>query len=180
MRRMMLVAAAVGALGLAHADFPVVQGGQAKCQIVLGKGAQPVEQDAAADLARCLQAMTGVAVPLVAEGAEAAGVPRLLVGPCALPADVMKAVAERDYGGYVIRRAGADLVLRGPSEYGRANAIYGLLEDTLGCHWYMPSALFEVVPQRAAPVWISSTTSMIPCRSQSARRRCRNSGGAGR
>ncbi|MCE5238733.1 DUF4838 domain-containing protein [bacterium] len=152
MRTLMLTMAVLGCLAAVYADFPVVQGGQAKCQIVLGKGAQPVEKDAAADLGRCLKVMTGVAVPLVAEGVEQAGVPKILVGPCALPDDVMKAVAGRDYGGYIIRQVGADLVLRGPSEYGSSNAIYGLLEDTLSCHWYMPSELFESIPQRAEVV----------------------------
>jgi hypothetical protein len=149
MRTLMMVAAVIGCLILAHADFPVVQGGQAKCQIVLGAGAQPVEKDAAQDLTRCLGLMTGVAVPLVAEGQEQAGVPRMLVGPCKLPAEVMEAVAARDYGGYLIRQVGADLVLRGPSEYGSSNAVYGLLEDTLGCHWFFPGELGECVPRRA-------------------------------
>jgi len=30
--------------------------------------------------------------------------------------------------------------------------VYGLLEDTLGCHWYMPSELFEYIPRRAEVV----------------------------
>lgn len=149
-------------LAAAHADFPVVQGGQAKCQIVLGKNPQPVEIDAADDLARCLKLMTGVAVPLVTEGQEQAGVPAILVGPCALPEDLMNEVFERDYGGYIIRQSGTDLVLRGPSEYGNANAIYGLLEDTLGCHWYMPGELFEYVPQRAEVVLPSLNVAVNP------------------
>lgn len=152
MRRAAVLVAALACLTLAHADFAVVQGGQARCQIVLGQGAQPVEQQAADDLARCLKLMTGVAVPLVAEGREQPGVPRLLVGPCKLPATVAAAVATRDYGGYLICQAGPDLVLRGPSEYGSANAVYGLLEDTLGCHWYFPGELGECVPRRAEVV----------------------------
>jgi len=162
MRNLLVTVAWLGALGLVHADFPVVQGGQARCQIVLGKGAQPVEKDAAADLARCLKLMTGVAVPLVAEGTEQAGVPKMLVGPCALPEDVMQAVKARDYGGYIVRQVGADLMLRGPSEYGSASAIYGLLEDTLGCHWFMPSELFEVVPRRAEVVLPSLNVAVNP------------------
>ncbi|MEN6547294.1 MAG: DUF4838 domain-containing protein, partial [Armatimonadia bacterium] len=149
MRTILVLLAVLGCLTAAVADFPVVQGGQARCQIVLGKGAQPVEQQAAKDLARCLKLMTEVEVPLVGEGAEQAGVPKILVGPCALPEAVAKDVAKQDYGGYIIRQVGSDLVLRGPSEYGSANAVYGLLEDTLGCHWFMPGELFEYVPQRA-------------------------------
>lgn len=143
----------LASVSFAHASgFAVVQAGAAKCQIVVGKGALPVEQQAADDLARCLRTMTGVAVPLVAEGTETAGVPRILVGPCALDEGVMQAVKARDYGGYLIRQVGTDLVLRGPSEYGSANAVYGLLEDTLGCHWFMPSELFESIPTRAEVV----------------------------
>ena len=144
------------------ADFPVVQGGQAECQIVLGKGALPVERQAAADLARCLKLMTKVEVPLVAEGQEKAGVPRILVGPCPLPRAVMSSVKARDYGGYIIKQVRADLVLRGPNEYGSANAVYGLLEDTLGCHWFMPSELFEYVPQRAEVVLPSLDVAVNP------------------
>jgi hypothetical protein len=136
----------------ATAGFPVVRGGQAKCQIVLGKDALAVEKQAAADLARCLKLMTSVEVPLVDEGKEKAGLPKIMVGPCALPADVMKRVNDRDYGGYIITQVGPDLILRGPSEFGSANAVYGLLEDTLGCHWFMPSELFEYVPKRAEVV----------------------------
>lgn len=49
---------------------PIVTAGQAQCQIMLGQGALPVEKGAAEDLAGRLQAMTGVAVPLVDEGQE--------------------------------------------------------------------------------------------------------------
>lgn len=136
----------------ATADFVIVQDGRAQCQVVLGQGAQAVEVQAADDLARALSTMTGVEVPLVREGDEQAGVPRILVGPCSLPEEIMAAVNERDYGGYIIRQVGNDLILRGPSEYGSSNAVYGLLEDFLGCHWYMPSELFEHIPQRAEVV----------------------------
>ena len=131
MRTICLAAILLASCALASADFAIVQGGRAQCQIVLGKGAQPVEKQAAEDLARCLQVMTGVQVPLVDEGLEKAGVPRVLVGPCALSDETMEAVGVRDYGGYIIRQVGPDLVLRGPSEYGSSNAVYGLLEDTL-------------------------------------------------
>ena len=132
----------------AASEFPVVTEGKARCQIVLGQGALPVEKQAAEDLARCLQVMTGVMVPLVVEGQETAGVPRLLVGPCKLPDDVMAKVKAQDYGGYVITRSGADLVVRGPSEYGSNNAIRGLLTDYLGVRWYGPGPLGEVIPPR--------------------------------
>lgn len=152
MRTIYFGVAMLTCLSLAHADFAVVRDGQARCQIVLGEGAAAVEQQAAQDLARSLKLMTGVEVPLVSEGQEQPGVPRVLVGPCALPDEVMQAVRGRDYGGYIIRQVGDDLVLRGPSEYGSSNAVYGLLEDILGCHWYMPSDLFEHVPERAEVV----------------------------
>jgi hypothetical protein len=152
MRYIALVAAALSCLVPAAADFAVVLDGRARCQIVLGQGARPVEKQAAEDLARCLLLMTDVQVPLVPEGQQRPQTPRIMVGPCALPDQVMQAVSARDYGGYIIRQVGDDLVLRGPSEYGSANAVYGLLEDTLGCHWYMPSELFEVVPRRAEVV----------------------------
>ena len=149
---MCIILAVLTGVSVACADFAVVQGGQARCQIVLGKDAKPVEQGAAKDLARCLKLMTTVEVPLVTEGQEQAGVPKIMVGPCALPEDVLAAVRARDYGGYLIRQVGADLVLRGPSEYGSSNAVYGLLQDTLGCRWFMPSELFEYVPRRAEVV----------------------------
>lgn len=162
MRTIIAVLAMLACLTAAVADLPVVRSGQARCQIVLGKGAQPVEQQAARDLARCLKLMTGVEVPLVGEGQEQAGVPRILVGPCALPEAVMKDVAKQDYGGYIIRQVGSDLVLRGPSEYGSSNAVYGLLEDSLGCHWFMPGELFEYVPQRAEVVLPTLNVALNP------------------
>lgn len=150
MRRPALAALLLALTSLAGAagEFCVVADQKARCQIVLGQGAQPVERQAAEDLARCLQAMTGVAVPLVEEGHEAAGVPRLLVGPCKLPDGVMAKVKARDYGGYVITRAGANLVVRGPSEYGSNNAIRGLLTDYLGVRWFGPGPLGEYIPLR--------------------------------
>jgi hypothetical protein len=85
--RVCLIALALPALaaaGSAAGGFPIVTAGRARCEIVLGQGALPVEKGAAEDLARSPQVMSGVAVPLVDEGNEAAGVPRLLVGPCKL------------------------------------------------------------------------------------------------
>jgi hypothetical protein len=138
--------AVVGAASAAG-GFPVVRDGKAQCQIVVGHGAQPVEKQAADDLARCLQVMTGVAVPLVEEGQEQPVVPRILVGPCKLPEAIMAKVKARDYGGYIITRSGPDLVVRGPSEYGSNNAIRGLTTDYLGVRWFGPGPLGEYIPR---------------------------------
>jgi len=154
---MRIALACLGLLSLTSAamaddGFAIVTGGKARCQIVLGQGATPLERDAAGDLARCLRAMTGVAVPLVDQRHEDVGVPRVFVGPCELPGDIAAKVRAQDYGGYIITRSGDDLVVCGPSEYGNNNAVRGLLTDYLGVRWFLPGPLGEYIPRRATVV----------------------------
>lgn len=50
--------------------------------------------------------------------------------------------------GYRLRTQGKHLLIEGATEAGVVNGIYGLLEDHLGVHWYIPSELGEYVPRR--------------------------------
>jgi hypothetical protein len=51
--------------------------------------------------------------------------------------------------GYRLRTEGNALFIEGSTPAGLVNGIYGLLEDHLGAHWYVPGPLGEVIPRRA-------------------------------
>ena len=54
--------------------------------------------------------------------------------------------------GYRLRTDGNALIIEGSTQAGLVNGIYGLLEDHLGAHWYVPGLLGEVIPRRATIV----------------------------
>ena len=105
------------------------------------------------DLQVHLQKMSGALVPIVTDPADARGV-RLWVG--VKPADLklpggVDLSDERAFwpDGYLLLSDGREnLYLLAPRPEGVANAIYGLLEDHLGCHWYTPGEIGECIPKR--------------------------------
>lgn len=99
--------------------------------------AAPTTQDrkAAEDLQRWLAEITGVTIPIAAEGGPVRG-RAVSIGRTAL---LEQAVGPReDLGdeGYGIAERGGNLFLWGGRTRGVINAVYALLEEDLGCRWY--------------------------------------------
>jgi len=171
--RMRLIAAAFLALGActvlaAPANITLTDKGDAKCVIVVPEGTmaedvkfprghrdfleriaetrRQLQRDSASDLARCLEQMSGAKIEIVeALPGRERRVP-IYIGK----------TAEKVFGPVGISRAGAfgfrvvasprrGIGLYGESEHGTSYAIYELLHR-LGCRWFMPTELGEVIP----------------------------------
>jgi hypothetical protein len=124
--------------------------GKTDYAILLPQRPSGPEQTAAAELARWLQEMTGASFPVVHEGgtAGASGVfislgDTRLRAACGLPQPPLD--LGRD--GYAIQAAGAHLFLSGGARRGLPNAVYALLQEDLGCRWYIPG-VDPVIPRR--------------------------------
>jgi hypothetical protein len=98
--------------------------------------------DAVPDLVRCLQQMSGATFPVSTVDAPADG-PALLIGS----PDRLGLVGETLRGEeFLIRSHGGRIYLAASTELGLSHAIYALL-DRLGCRWYFPGDLWEIVPR---------------------------------
>ncbi len=148
-----LAALGVG-VGASAAPRPVsvtlVGNGQARCAIVLPAEKNDRIRAAAEDLQWHLQVMSGARVPLVTD-TKAAPATKLYLG--VTPPGVKLPVALTDRGrfwpdGYLILAGKGYLALLSPRPEGVSNAVYGLLEDYLGCHWFTPGEIGTHIPRR--------------------------------
>ena len=141
----------------------LVEGGVARCAIVVPAGEQPVLQPAAEDLQACLRKMSGAEVP-IAKGAIPPDVTAILLGVTREGARVEltpEQVKATWPDGYFLVSRGRDLALLAARPEGVRNAVYGLLEDLLGCHWFTPGDVGEYVPGRRT-VEVSPPAEMVP------------------
>lgn len=128
----------------------LVEKGRSSYSIVLPAKASAPETRAAKELQRVIHEMSGASLPI---RTDAQPVPRhaILLGTSdtnrhikslglpPLPADLGE-------DGFVIRTKGRHLVLGGNRPRGTLYAVYGLLEDQLGCRWYTED--FSRIPRR--------------------------------
>jgi len=155
MFRNVLAACAVIVIGscLNAQALTLVDSGRAKATIYVQAGAADAVKDAAADLSRVLKIMSG-AEPAVSEVASAHAVP-------AGPAILLDALAEqagltmnktsraKDGFRYAVRRGRLLIVAESP------RGIYlgaSRFLETLGCGWYVPGRIGEVIPHRTTVV----------------------------
>jgi len=114
------------------------------------------------DLSRCIEKMSGAAIPIVTEApADEDDRFPILVG----------GLAEKRFGGpkqedaseqgwrLVVSSDGIGMI--GQSPLAMSYAVYGLL-DRLGCRWYMPGPLGEVVPERKTVALPAVDISEVP------------------
>jgi hypothetical protein len=132
--------------------------GVARVDIVLADSASAAERTAARELVDYLSRITGATFRTLDESAAADGAPAIEVGPTQRAASV----GELDPEEWVLRSAGPRLLLHGGRPRGTLYAVYRLLEEHLGVHWWTPYA--ETVPhdpdlvipeldERGAPVF---------------------------
>ncbi len=128
----------------------LVQDGRASSRIFIRADAPKPVQEAADELARVLNQMSGAELP-VAKAASAAEVdknaPAVVLGALAeeLGLKMEKASAARD--GFRFKAVGKHLLIVGESPRGVYNGVFGFLE-TLGCGWFTPGAVGEVIPRK--------------------------------
>ena len=152
---------ALQVMGACYASSPpltLVEDGQARCVIVLPPEPAKFEQIAADEIVHFLERISGARVPVATAGdAEPADSPvRILVGSAAVSAiddlEVDRALDDRRdvlscRDGFVLRVEDRAVALAGLRPTGTLYAAYELLER-LGCRWYWPGELGQVVPKR--------------------------------
>ena len=125
----------------------LIEEGAPRCALVVADDVPEEVRQAAAELRRVLQRMSGAEVPLVAPDQETTGV-RILIGDVPLPEGHALDLPGLGYAGYLLRVTEREVILRGDTPAGTANAVYGFLQDSLGVRWFFPTELFEVAPVR--------------------------------
>lgn len=115
--------------------------------VVVPPDAAPHEDYAAGQLRLYLERLTGTA-PDPAKGKPAAGRRGLYVGrpPESAARKLAASVADLGEEAFLIQTVGDDLFIVGGLR-GALYGVYSLLEDRLGCGWYMPGPLGEVIPR---------------------------------
>lgn len=129
----------------------LVKDGKGCSTIVLPAKEDAVIRQAAEDLVYHFKKMSGATIPIVNYPALASGVPIYIgVTPdgAKLPVDLTDEAKFRP-DGYLIFADGSKVILTAPRVEGVRNAVYGLLEDYLGCHWFAMGEIGEHIPGRS-------------------------------
>lgn len=100
--------------------------------------------DAAATLQRYIEKISGARLPILTENATG-GKAAILVGDVAVNAGLKVPGPTPSREAYAVRSVGNRLLIAGESARATEFAAYHLLE-TLGCRWFMPGEIGEVVP----------------------------------
>ena len=135
----------LGATCAARADFPVAENGQPKCVVV----AAAEFADQAKSLTAYLAQITGAKIPVVADVAAANGQPMIILEKVDKVPGASARVTARQ--AYRIKADDQTLRLTGGSDHGVTYAVWGLLEDHLGCRFYSGARgqqWFEIVPKK--------------------------------
>ncbi len=122
------------------APLILAEGGQTDYQIVVSATeASPSERYAAQELVQFLRQITGADFP-TRTCAEARPGKSIFVGDSVALRGIAPGFRVELLGreGYVIRTVGDHLILAGGRQRGTLYAVYGFLEDHLGCRWFTP------------------------------------------
>jgi len=102
------------------------------------------DRPAAEEFVSVVERITGASLPIASQ-VDARG-PRVLVGEAAVGVFSADELSGLSYDGYRIRTQGDVLAIAGRTPAGTMNGVFGFLQDQLGARWFMPSELFEVLP----------------------------------
>ncbi len=135
----------------ARGDMELARDGAPIAAIVDGS-TPDLARSAATELQVHIARMSGAELPIVTQ--RVPGQPTIFVGGD--PAFERLGTTSDALGlgdeGFIIRSVEDDLVLAGGSHLATLYAVYDLLEDDLGCHWFWPGEIGEVVPERSTIV----------------------------
>jgi hypothetical protein len=128
--------------GVSPAAVTLVQDGAPAATVVCEEG----DRAAADELVSVIERMSGARLPIAAS--VEAGMARVLIGDAAGSAFEPDELAGLPFDGYRIRVRGDVVAIAGKNAAGTMNGVCGFLQDHLGARWFMPSELFEVLPQQ--------------------------------
>jgi len=131
----------------------LVENGETRCTIVVPREVGTIVE-AAVELQSHLRKMSGAEVRIVHDANQFSGV-GIFIDTKPLGVHVLGRTIDRKMiwpDGYVIEviefNGKSGVFLSSPAPEGVRNAVYGLLEDHLGCHWFTPGEIGEHIPQR--------------------------------
>jgi len=137
MRLVLIMLLATGFSVGAFAQVVLVRGGKPHALLVAPANPQGDLALAIADLRLYIEKMSGARLQVVPNASADQMAVVLRTGASGL-----------SHVGYRLRTEGKHLLIEGATEAGVVNGIYGLLENHLGVHWYIPGELGEYVPRR--------------------------------
>lgn len=134
-------------------DFLIAENGIARAAIVIPASPTDKVKTAAEDLQKYLHAITGASIPLYADSEEPAEEYRILVGPTAQTAalKIEQPTGYPDKEKVLLKREDNQLILLGNDDmtyHGTEYAVTMLLEY-LGCGWFGPDELWQVIPSHS-------------------------------
>lgn len=140
-RKAWLALVLLAAVGQAHA-LTLVRDSTAQAVIY----ASPDVEEAASDLATYIEKISGARLPINSNlTPQSGGETSVFVGDPAVKAGLKIPGPTSSHEGYAARTDGNRLLIAGESPVAARFAVYHFLE-TLGCRWFMPGELGEVVP----------------------------------
>lgn len=133
-----LIAPSRGETGLVLADD-----NKTDYRIVVSMEASPSEVYAASELQRFLKEISNVDIPIMNDQTPFTQ-KEILVGHTLHLKDLNVAIDLDDLGdeSYYIKTSGECLILAGGKKRGTLYAVYGFLEDILGCRWFAPDVSY--------------------------------------
>ena len=141
-----MAVALLGARGAAAGDVIVADQGGSAYRIVTPDKASPAETYAASELQTYLAEVSGVKLPVAAEGKAEAG-PAFYIGKCRRVSETVREQADKlGVDGVLLQSAGKDFFLLGKDDRGQVYAPYVFLERFCGCRFLAPDC--TVTPRR--------------------------------
>ncbi len=128
----------------------LVDNGTAMMNLVLPAAPVPEEEQAGREISDCLSKMSGSRIET---GTASSGGKSIILGRAdafdagLIPFEMKENVSELEPEGYLIESRDGNLYLLAQTGQGALWAAYGLLHE-LGCRWYMPGEMGEVIPKR--------------------------------
>jgi hypothetical protein len=148
----------------AAADFFITSDGQPKATLVIAPQPSAYEEQALQELSSYIKQISGASLTIVrGEAHPAAGGPNLiLIGRTAIESGHLR-MPRREFteDGFIVKVQEGSLLVAGATPRGTLFAAYRLLEE-IGCRWFFPGELGEVVPQRRTIVVPDLDISSIP------------------
>ena len=126
-------------LSRVDAGLVLADAGKTGYRIVVSMEASPSEVYAASELQRFLKEISNIRIPIVSDQDPFSG-KEILVGNSS---HFVNLAFQTDWAGlgdegYYVKTSGDCLILAGGKKRGTLYAVYGFLEEILGCRWYAP------------------------------------------
>ena len=135
---------AVASLANRGSALSIVRDGVARAAIVMPPDAEAEEKAAAEDLRAYIERISGARLPEVADLQQ--GMHRIFIGRAASFSGLPASPPSMGPDEFIVQATDDALYLLGGDQRGTRYAVFDFLEQ-LGCRWYMPGEIGEVIPR---------------------------------